>query len=400
MLKHFFSRALAGGVAGLTIVSCTTSVPVGEITVQRCENLRATLDVDFSNGAMAGCLATGKSSFEVAIAPEDAPPINPSPWYALRLTPMSEGPVSVTLRYTDDYSHRYRPKLSADGKTWTPMAANKVKIFNQGKGARLSVRLEQEPVFLAGQELYTNDMYDDWMRKAALRAGMSVSTIGTSVEGRAIKMLTSRAETSKPVVVLVGRQHPPEVTGALNMTYFVASILDQTPLAQSFREDFNVLIVPNMNPDGVEHGHWRHNMRGTDLNRDWGPFTQPETQSVKAVLDDIKADVDRELVLFLDFHSTKRNVFYTQTKEDESTGYDFTGKWLANSRARLPTYDFARAERHNSDLATSKNYIHQTFDVPAMTFETGDETDRQEIKHSAKVFAEEMMKLLLEHEVD
>jgi hypothetical protein len=33
----------------------------------------------------------------------------------------------------------------------------------------------------------------------------------------------------------------------------------------------------NANPDGVDKGHWRLNDGGVDLNRDWGPFTQPET---------------------------------------------------------------------------------------------------------------------------
>ncbi|MEM9235100.1 MAG: peptidase M14, partial [Pseudomonadota bacterium] len=56
-----------------------------------------------------------------------------------------------------------------------------------------------------------------------------------------------------------------------------------------------------------------------------------------------------------------------------------------------------RAERHNSDLPTSKNYMYSTYNIPAITYELGDETDRAIIRESASVYAQEMMKLLLEH---
>ena len=68
-------------------------------------------------------------------------------------------------------------------------------------------------------------------------------------------------------------------------------------------------MIPNMNPDGVEHGFWRHNMGGIDLNRDWGPFTQPETVLVRDQLDRFVQTGSPQLSLFLDFHSTDRDVF-------------------------------------------------------------------------------------------
>ena len=46
--------------------------------------------------------------------------------------------------------------------------------------------------------------------------------------------------------------------------------------------------------------------------------------------------------------------------------------------------------------ANSKNYFHKTRGIPAITYEVGDETDRGQARAAAVVFAEEMMRLMLE----
>ena len=98
-----------------------------------------------------------------------------------------------------------------------------------------------------------------------------------------------------------------------------------------------LVLVPLINPDGVDAGHWRHNMGGRDLNRDWGPFTQPEIQSIKRLIDEIdEAGIAPKLML--DFHSTQRSRFYTQMPEDFDEEIDFARDWL--DRARRPHAGF------------------------------------------------------------
>jgi hypothetical protein len=101
------------------------------------------------------------------------------------------------------------------------------------------------------------------------------------------------------------------------------------------------------------------------------------------------------LALFLDFHSTGRNVFYTQAEDEPITPHGFTSVWLANGRDRLTNYDFEHAERPLTDLTTSKNYVYRTYGIPSITYEVGDHTDRVAIKNAANIFAEEMMRTLL-----
>ena len=64
------------------------------------------------------------------------------------------------------------------------------------------------------------------------------------------------------------------------MQEFVRSVLGNTRLAVDFRKEFEIIIVPMLNPDGVDEGNWRHNAGGVDLNRDWDLFVQP-TKAVK-----------------------------------------------------------------------------------------------------------------------
>ena len=191
------------------------------------------------------------------------------------------------------------------------------------------------------------------------------------------------------------RQHPPEVTGAIAMQVFVEEILSDTPLAARFRERFAVTVVPMLNPDGVVLGYWRHGTGGLDLNRDWGPFTQPETQLMQDLLERLDRQPDRNLRLFLDFHSTQRDVFYTIPDELPTDPVMFTSQWLANLQGRMPDYAVNPDPGHNANLPTSKTYVYQTYGVPAATFEIGDETDRDLINRIGREASRAMMETLL-----
>ncbi len=381
-------------LAALSAAACSSLQPPMQATP--CESDRAVLDADFSGAAVAGCRTT-RSGFVISIEPEDQP-INPSPWYAFQLTPKAPGDVRVSIRYADA-KHRYAPKRSEDGVNWTPLADDAVSVSRRGKRASLTIELADAPATIAGQELFVGDDYDQLFENYQ-GAGYLLTDIGASIEKRPIIAVSDAPLddlSAGDVVLLIGRQHPPEVTGALAMEPFLETVFGDSELAKTFRARFRVIAIPLLNPDGVEHGYWRHNLGGVDLNRDWGPFTQPETQAVKALLDAIDAAPGADLKLMLDFHSTNRDVFYTQTSEDVTDPAGFTERWLDGAASRLgEAYPIERAERHQTDRPTSKNYVFGRFGAPAITYELGDHTDRELIARSAVVFAEEAMRALLE----
>lgn len=369
---------------------------------ESCETRRASIDRAFPTGAFAQCDTSGSKRFTVTIAPEDEGRINCSAWYAFRLTPKRKGRVRVTLDYAR-CGHRYWPKTSVDGETWTRLPESAVTISGTGddRSAELALTLGKEPLFVAAQEIFGPSDYAAWLDRHEAKPFVTRSLLGTSAEDRPIEMMRIAAPdaASRETIVLVGRQHPPEVTGALAMLPFVETIMGDSDLARAYRARFETLVVPMLNPDGVVRGHWRHNTGGVDLNRDWGPFTQPETKLMKDMLEGIAADPDRTLRALIDFHSTGRDVFYTIPDELPTDPELFTKKWLAFYQERMPDYAVNRDARHTAGRPVSKAHVFDTYGIPGITFEIGDETDRGLIKRIGRESAIAMMFTMLKASV-
>lgn len=47
-------------------------------------------------------------------------------------------------------------------------------------------------------------------------------------------------------------------------------LIEDNSIAAYLTSNFEVFIIPMVNPDGVIHGMSRTNMAGLDLNRHWG----------------------------------------------------------------------------------------------------------------------------------
>jgi hypothetical protein len=388
-LMLFLPQSVAATEAGANSGTSTPSL---------CENRAAAVDRNFPTGAYVKCETAGKKRFTLTIAPEDDGEINCSAWYAFRLTPARKGRVTIDLNYTK-CGHRYWPKISEDGVNWTYLPTKAVTIEGEGeeKSTRISVKLRGEPVFIAGQEILPPSVYDAWIDQLSVGPDAERWLLGKSAEGRDIPAVTIAAldQPQRETVVLVGRQHPPEITGALAMFPFVETLLGDSDLAKRYRARFQTIVVPMLNPDGVMRGHWRHNTGGVDLNRDWGPFTQPETKLMQGLFEGIASDPERNLRLMLDFHSTQQDIFYTIPDELPTDPAFFTRDWLARLQERMPDYVVTRDARHVVGRPISKAYVFDTYGVPGVTFELGDETDRNLIDRIGREAAIAMMETLL-----
>ena len=392
-----FGRQALAGLVIWVLLGISTAVVSQDEPRRVCSYDTLTITSDFSGGRVNGCEQLSGTHYRLTIEPEDQPPINPSPWYAFKVT--SEKTQSITIDLVYSYAkHRYWPKRSTDQKQWSRLDSSDVSIMEDGS-ARLTFEVGADPVFVAGQEMVLNKFHTSWAQKMAAQHDLDFVELGSSRQHNPIyKIETKGSAEARDYIFIVGRQHPPEVTGALALVPFAEAMFAGTELAQRFRSEFGIIIVPALNPDGVEKGHWRHNTGSTDLNRDWGPFTQPETVLMRDELARFKSD--QQLWLFLDFHSTARNVLYTQAENEVTKPVRFAAKWVEAVKPRTPNYVFERAERPLTKLATSKNYVYATYGVPSITYEVGDETDRKLIEHTAAIFAEEMMRILLEEKAN
>ena len=373
----------------ITLAGCATPRPVGH---EYCQSGTVLLDAHFDGGQLGNCVVSHDGVFDLTLFPEDEPPINKSPWYAYRVSGGRGDDVTIRMQFHDDYGYaRYWPKYSRDGTRWQPLPQEQVMVSTDGDSVELSFELDQARIWIAGQEVLAQAYYRQWINELDFNHDVATSLIGKSVQGRPLYL----AETvDRPeFILMIGRQHPPEVTGAITMRSFIDTVLADTDLARRFRDRFKLAIVPLINPDGVAAGHWRHNVNGIDVNRDWGPFTQPESQAVIKWVERQEAN-GKTLRLMLDFHSTFEDLFYTQPVSDDPV--DFASLWLGAAAARLPDFPFKHVANEVSEQPNSKNYFYTSRGIPAITYESGDETSRKQIEKAAVVFAEEMMRVMLE----
>lgn len=350
-----------------------------------------TFRADFDGARLSDAALEDSGEYRIVIRPENTP-INNSAWYAFQVSATTPQTITIKLAY-ENGSHRYRPKVSTDGKTWRPLAAD---CYKSGKAsATLRVEVGPTPLWVCAQEQVGTATLNRWMDKIAELPFVEEATIGRSVEGRSLRQLTIRSGEPDYAVAIVGRQHPPEITGTIALMEFVDTITGPSDLALQFRSSFEVLVVPLMNPDGVADGNWRHNHHGVDLNRDWGPFAQPETRAVRDSILRYREESTPKLLFFLDFHSTQHDVFYVQTGKEPVWHDGFSGRWLQALGERLPDYKI-RLEPNSGTRPLSKVWARTTMKIPAVIYEVGDNTDRALIRTVARASAEEMMRLLLE----
>ena len=388
------TRTLSACLACALSISCALPDKAPQVAEPFCETGGLQFHTDFEAAALHGCRA-GDNGPVLTVAPEYAP-INPSPWYAWRVTagPNSFGKsieISIHQRYLNGW-HRYPPWTSPDGEHWERLPDSRVFVADDGS-VTLQLDIPRDGLYVAAQPPLTSTAMKRWASDLAAENGLQLIQVAQSVAGRPVAAYESDISGRRGSLVLVSRQHPPEVTGGLAYQDFVERLLVDDDLAQRFRGRFALGLVPEINPDGVVRGHWRTNQRGVDLNRDWGPFTQPETRGVAEWM--ARLHEQAPLQLFIDFHSTSYDVFYMPHATDDPFPPGFAAAWRASLGSRLDDEMPAWSGDHNPGLPTAKSWVRKQYGVVAITYEVGDRTPHDRIRRVATAAAEEMMKLML-----
>ena len=398
-MKRF--PALAAGVACLlaTAPLANAQDAAGELP---CDTGLYEISADHEGARANSCRVVHPRGVILTIDPEDPPPINPSPWFGFHVRAKNaneQGTVVVTLRYSTN-RHRYAPRTSVDGVEWALLPERNWLAHEDGR-ATMELKPSEDGLYVSAQENLGLDFYGEWRRRISERFdGLEWRSIGESTAGRPL-FAAETAPGAPRYLLFIGGQHPPEVPGGLMFTAFAERLLEDRSSACddagsakcAFYSGHSLVFIPNLNPDGVALGHWRHNLDGTDLNRDWGTFAQPETRAVQRLVDSLEAG-GSAIALMLDFHGTWRNVFYVPTLKDSTRPPAFASRWLRLARASGSAYPFERAPRSSEDTTIAKNYFYRRFGVPAITVETGDDTPRNEIASTGRVLADALITIL------
>ena len=361
---------------------------------KQCNTSAVQIDFDFPGAGNLTCEIINSKYIKFFINVANSDSINPSPWFAIRKSKHSED-IKLEFDYKN-YQHRYDPKISNDKKIWKKINQTNILKDENGKIIIINFSPSNEKEYISSQELITEDWYNDWFNYLGGLEKVKSELIGLSVLKKPITMFFVEENTNNPYILILGRQHPPEVTGAIAIKSFVNELISKNDLSESFLDNYNIIFVPLMNPDGVENGYWRYNENKKDLNRDWGIFSQPETKSVNNKLINFKDD--KKIEVFIDFHSTYKNIFYISDISESHKLQNFLKNWLNNSKPDLLKidYDYKIVNSMSPNNGVSKNYIFNTYNIPSVTYEVSDVEDRDKIKKSSSILSKKLMQSLLE----
>ncbi len=386
-------------------------------------NTRISFSTEFAGARLTDVLQTNDSTYTLMIAPENAP-VNASAWFAFKIWASAPQRVNLTLKYAIA-RHRYIPKISTDGKRWQIMDSTRYTRVSSEAILRLDLmRDTRDTIWIAGQELITSADINHWADNIATNPATAPfvrkSLIGQSSQGRQMYKLDiseAQAGTEAGYVVLLGRQHPPEVTGNMAYWAFVETLTADTELAKAFRKRFRVIAIPCVNPDGVDGGHWRHNAHGIDLNRDWQPFNQPETRLVRDEFLNIKREAEQRgtsIKFGIDFHSTSEDVFYVVPVDSSAllapevqsslnkqyvASYRRIKTLFARLQSAMPHYFVNVDESPDNAITPSSNrWMSKELGAASTTYEVGDNTDRALLREVARTNARLMMEMLVNGE--
>lgn len=386
--KQFFGPSiLLVSLIGLSACASTPSESTALSSVQ--------IDSDFSGGHYSEHTLQPNGVHRLVNEPE-VHPINNSPWYAFRLRTDTAQSVPLELFYRHG-THRYVPKIAKaeigafpDLEDWSALPADALTISEDGSFARFTVEVpENKFLYVAGQPIFrAKDLIEPI---AALAETTRV--IGFSVEQRPLIAFESAVLPDKPIIIVVGGQHPPEVPGHLAVRVFLETLLGDSVLANDFREQFGIVALPLVNPDGLEAGHWRTNCELLDSNRHWGgDWEATEPREVSQYLSALPGPA----AFFIDFHATRRNIFYTFEPPYPTDYPGLQVAWLESINEAYPELDFEIRKGHNPGLNVSRLWGRKVLNCDSLTFEFGDREPWPSIRETTEFAARGLMRRLLE----
>lgn len=351
---------------------------------------------EFDGARLNNFTKENDSTVLVTINPENEP-INNSGYYAFKTWSNSTKPFYFKFQYPKGYKHRYLPKLKINDNWSTIDTSN---VFKNDSLVTIKLNLGINPVIVAAQEIQSSTDVKNWYTALAnnKKDFIKIKSAGKSTLGKNLPVLDvyKGNKRNKDIIVLLTRQHPPEITGYYAFQSFLTAIIENSSLSNEFLNKYRILAFPIVNPDGVDLGHWRHNAGGIDLNRDWSVYNQPEIKQVVEFLAK-NTGKNKKLLLGLDFHSTWYDVFYTNKTRKGTAIPNFEIDWFKALEKNIPNYK-VNEQSSNSKQPVSKGWFLYGHNAVGITYEIGDATPKDSIELIGRISAEQMMNIILNNE--
>ncbi len=202
-----------------------------------------------------------------------------------------------------------RAVVSEDGVTWNSLPVERL----EGNRSRLKVKMQGSSLYVARVEPYRLSDLDKMLASVKDHPLVELTPIGKTVEGRPLEILKIGDEAAPYRLFLRARAHPWESGGNWVIEGLLKKLLKGDEEARKHLARYCIYILPMANKDGVARGNSRFNLRGKDLNRDWGapadPHLAPENYSLEKWLQE-KILAGKKPHLALELHNDGRGLLH------------------------------------------------------------------------------------------
>jgi len=224
---------------------------------------------------------------------------------------------------------------------------------------------------------YSWERHQDLIGWAQTSTICAVSTLGNSLEGRPISLLTIGEHLPhKRKIWLIARQHPGETMAEFAIEGLLHKLLDPSDACgRKLLEDAVFYIIPNMNPDGSVRGHLRTNSVGVNLNREWQDASMERSPEVFVTQQKMR---DTGVDLFIDCHGDEEIPYVFLV---DNQGIPAYGPRLAKLEAEfkkqllISNPDYQTEHGYDTDLpgqanlAMASSSVGQTYNCLSLTLE-------------------------------
>ena len=187
---------------------------------------------EFDGARLNGFEKINDSTASVIINPENLP-INNSPYYAFKVWSNTSKPFYLTFTYPKGFKHRYVPKIKNAG-TWSVI--DSLNVFKKDSIVTIRLNLSPESQIVAAQEIQSSNDVKKWYSELASSNTkvVKLKSIGKTQMGRDLPVLDiyKGSPRGKKLIVLLTRQHPPEVTGYYAFQSFLETILNDSAISE------------------------------------------------------------------------------------------------------------------------------------------------------------------------
>ncbi len=208
--------------------------------------------------------------------------------------------------------------VSEDGKAWRTVAGHKI----EENRLELKVHLATGCLYVARIEPYRISDLERFLEAIAGHALVRIETIGETVEGRELELVSVGRPDAPHHVLLRARAHPWETGGNWLLEGLIDSLLADD--AGPSLETYCLHALPMANKDGVARGGSRFNMQGKDLNRNWdlpaAPGLAPENHALEAWIERAIESGCRP-ALAIDLHNDSGGKLHISRPEKDAEPY-------------------------------------------------------------------------------